>query len=144
MRLETATSRELVSRLKKLMPSGVVFKHCDMLTKGIPDISVSYKGRTIWSEAKYIDDVTRISGDEKKYVSLVPKLDVDGVQWELLRKMGNGYLVVYTDYGSAFTHVNGCRTSVSSIRLRLYSLESVAMLMLETVKASSKRAKEDV
>lgn len=33
---------------------GVVFKHNDRITRGIPDASVSYCGRTTWLEAKWL------------------------------------------------------------------------------------------
>jgi hypothetical protein len=43
----------LVKTLKKQLGNAVVLRHEDKNTAGIPDISVTYLGRTIWMEVKY-------------------------------------------------------------------------------------------
>lgn len=141
MRQESKRSRELVRELKKLMPGGVVFKHCDPMTSGVPDISVSFRGRTIWVEAKYVDDLTRIDypNDDECFVEVVPKTDVDGLQWENLRRAGNGYLVVYTPSGVAFSHVVGFRTSIVRLRLALSPMKVVAKKILSAVSSTPRR-----
>lgn len=52
MKLESHISRTLVRRLRIALPNAVVFKHNDASTAGIPDISVTYKRRTLWLEVK--------------------------------------------------------------------------------------------
>ena len=49
---EANLSKNLVLALKKRMPGSVVFKHNDRITAGIPDISVTWRGRTVWIEVK--------------------------------------------------------------------------------------------
>lgn len=132
MKLESPTSRRLAALLRAKLPHGVTFKHNDMSTKGIPDLSVTHAGRTIWVEAKYVDELSRISD---RCVKIFPARDVDGIQWEHLRKMGgNGYLAVYTPLGVALTRVSGYRESVASLRLALEPLETVAGRIVAIVK----------
>jgi hypothetical protein len=41
-------------RTFRTLPGAVVFKHADLSTAGIPDISVSWKGKISWWETKYL------------------------------------------------------------------------------------------
>lgn len=50
--MEKEPKAELVRYLKKYLPLAVVFRHEDHFTSGIPDISVTWKGRTWWIEVK--------------------------------------------------------------------------------------------
>jgi len=50
---ESDLSRALVKVLRAGMPDGVVFKHADTITAGIPDISVTWHGVTSWLEIKH-------------------------------------------------------------------------------------------
>jgi hypothetical protein len=43
----------LIGALKKEMPGCCVLKHNDGSTAGIPDLSVTYRGRTAWIEVKF-------------------------------------------------------------------------------------------
>jgi hypothetical protein len=43
----------LVRILREELPGAVVFRHEDKFTPGVPDISVTWHGRTRWIEVKY-------------------------------------------------------------------------------------------
>jgi len=130
MKEENPHNRELVRLLREALPRGVTYKHNDMSTKGIPDISVTYRARTIWIEGKFEDDTARIDGG----CLTISPTNIDGLQWETLRKMGNGYLCIYTNCGVALTHVNGFRRSVGLLRLRLRSTNAVVKQIVNIVK----------
>jgi len=50
---ETQARAKLVKALRETLPEGtVVLRHEDIRTAGIPDISVSLLGRTLWIEVK--------------------------------------------------------------------------------------------
>ncbi len=44
--------RSIIESLKKAFPRAVTFKHCDLMTAGIPDISVSFAEQNTWIEVK--------------------------------------------------------------------------------------------
>jgi len=51
---EATCKAALVKILRASLPPGEgrVFRHEDMFTGGVPDISISYLGRTVWCEVK--------------------------------------------------------------------------------------------
>lgn len=49
---ETDLTQELVAALRRGLAGSVVFKHTDMATAGIPDISATWLGSTTWIEGK--------------------------------------------------------------------------------------------
>jgi hypothetical protein len=49
---EASLKRGLVAAIKDAMPGAVVFRHEDKFTGGIPDLSVTWNGRTVWIEVK--------------------------------------------------------------------------------------------
>jgi len=51
---EATVVRAIVDHLRERLPGAVVFKHNDRITAGIPDVSVTYGGRTTWLEVKLI------------------------------------------------------------------------------------------
>lgn len=51
---EAQVVRRLVAALKVRLPGAVIFKHADMVTAGIPDISVTWRGKVDWLEVKYL------------------------------------------------------------------------------------------
>ena len=133
---ENEHTRELVAEIRKRLPHGVAWKHTDLATAGIPDLSVTYRARTIWAEAKLIDEDRYLRPCQlgRHCVEVIPRLHVPGLQWEELRKLGNGYLVIYTPLGHALTHVNGYRQTVERLHLRLSPLEAVARQVVDLVK----------
>jgi hypothetical protein len=49
---EAKVVRDVLTNLKRLLPGAVCFKHNDLSTAGIPDISINFRGRTTWIEVK--------------------------------------------------------------------------------------------
>lgn len=140
---ESEHTGELVKELREhIRTSGVVWKHHDSSTSGIPDLSVSHRGRSIWLEAKRIDAVERLkrcaAGPGGGYcVEIFPRIDVPPLQWEMLRRTGCGYLLFYTMVGDAMTHVNGYRGSVRILRLRVYPMEKIARQIMDIVRGNA-------
>jgi len=54
----------LVRTIRQEMSSAVVFKHADRVTSGVPDISVTWGGRTVWLEVKYVKAGKKISDEQ--------------------------------------------------------------------------------
>ena len=52
---ESSVRRDLMRWLKIQLPTAVAIRYEDRYTKGIPDLSVSYNGRTSFWEIKYAD-----------------------------------------------------------------------------------------
>jgi len=77
---EATLVKELEKALKTEMPGCAVQKHNDASTAGIPDLSVTWRGRTAWVEVKYDRPKARAT------VSALQKL--------ALRRLG-GYLAWY-------------------------------------------------
>ena len=50
---EASLTRSLVKALERELPGCVVFKHFDVVTTGMPDLSVTWGRRTCWVEVKY-------------------------------------------------------------------------------------------
>lgn len=58
---------DIVKKLReKLPPQAVVIKHADQSTHGIPDLAVTYGGRTTYIEVKLLETHETISGFRKK------------------------------------------------------------------------------
>jgi len=51
---EATVVQKIMKGLRSSLPRAVVFKHADLSTAGIPDISISYAGRTTWVEVKLL------------------------------------------------------------------------------------------
>ncbi len=51
---EATVVRDIVKGLRSRLPGAVVFKHADISTAGIPDISISYRNHTTWVEVKLL------------------------------------------------------------------------------------------
>jgi len=77
---EATLVKELEKAFKAAMPGCAVLKHNDASTTGIPDLSVTWQGRTAWIEVKYDRPTARAK------VSALQKLT--------LRRLG-GYLAWY-------------------------------------------------
>jgi hypothetical protein len=79
---EATVKRSLVRVLRERVDArgGVVYRHEDIFTGGIPDVSVSLNGGTVWAEVK-LDRPGRRS-------------KVTALQRDALRRL-RGYLLVY-------------------------------------------------
>ncbi len=74
---ETDFTRKLKRELEHRLPQAVVLKHTDMLTAGIPDLSITHDGRTTWIEVK-------LASNRRIFEPL---------QLEILRRLHGWYLV---------------------------------------------------
>jgi len=52
---EATVRRDLMRQLQIQLPAAVAIRYEDRYTKGIPDLSVSYNGKTSYWEVKYAD-----------------------------------------------------------------------------------------
>jgi len=52
---EATVRRDLMRQLQIQIPAAVAIRYEDRFTKGLPDLSVSYNGRTSFWEVKYAD-----------------------------------------------------------------------------------------
>ena len=50
---EAHLKKRLCDETRKLIPGVVIFRHEDKFTAGVPDISFTALGRTVWVEVKY-------------------------------------------------------------------------------------------
>jgi hypothetical protein len=121
---ESDYTRQLIRALRQRLPKAVTFKHADMFTMGVPDFSTTLSRCTNWFECKLIDarQVEKLHPLVGAHVIVKPRRDVPAIQWETLRRLGRGHLIVYTDHGHAVTHVKGLRESITMMRLRLVPL----------------------
>jgi hypothetical protein len=81
--------KTLVSALKKILhrelPGAVIFKHADAYTAGIPDLSVTWRGKTTWLEVKYV----------------APTLHKRALQHQImlgLERQGSAFYVIYREH----------------------------------------------
>ena len=86
------TEKELkdgfVRVFRTLVPAAVVLRHEDKNTAGIPDISITYRGRTVWIEVKYADPFFDGRGLQKLTCL---RLAVQGICWYLVYENRKGY-----------------------------------------------------
>ena len=52
---EVTVRRDLKKALQARLPNAMILRHEDLYTSGIPDLSISYAGKTSWWEIKYAD-----------------------------------------------------------------------------------------
>lgn len=62
---EGTLKNQLVKRLEDDMPGAVVLRHEELFRSGIPDMSVTWNGKTTWWEAKLADPNPRGKGIQK-------------------------------------------------------------------------------
>jgi hypothetical protein len=83
---ESYLKRAVCEKVKKLLPGAVIFRHEDKFTGGIPDISITWAGRTCWVEVKYDRPKSRamVTGQQK-------------LTLKRLRRHGRALLLTYTE-----------------------------------------------
>lgn len=85
--IETQFTSKLVKALREgLGPDAIIFKHADGFTAGIPDITVTYRGYTMWIEAKLANNPKIF---EPLQLALLRKLDGYYVIWDTKLKKGS-------------------------------------------------------
>lgn len=80
---EASLTSALRAAIRSLMPSAVVFKHCDAVTAGIPDLSVTAYGMTMWLEVKRLAPTAKFQERQKLTCQ---RLDAQGACWYVLYK----------------------------------------------------------
>lgn len=83
------TEAKLTAKLKTALENGlayaVVIKHCDAITAGVPDMSVTWNGRTTWLEIKRVVNGT---------------LHSKGIQFLMLSRLavvGSAFYIVFDE-----------------------------------------------
>jgi hypothetical protein len=79
---ESTLTRGLLKTLRAAFPDGVIIKHSDSYTSGVPDISVTWNGRTTWIEVKFAN----------------PRVLDKGVQALMMKRLANAGSAVYVIY----------------------------------------------
>lgn len=80
----------LVGALEKEMPGCVIFKHFDLVTSGIPDLSVTWCVRTLWIEGKYETPLKKAE-HRPVQVTTMPRLAKCGLAyWVTFRETDRG------------------------------------------------------
>jgi len=140
---ESYYTRQVIKALRERLPHAVTFKHADMFTMGVPDFSVTRNGTTSWFEAKHLDESKNWDLSTPDYqragllntkpdmIRLIPTRDIPAVQWETLRRLIRGYLVLYTPHGHALTKVTGARDSVGHMRLKMVAIEILVKSIIQ-------------
>jgi len=83
---------ELVRALRLTLPQFVVFKHADLVTSGIPDISVTGLKRTLWLEVKFAN----------------PGVIDRGIQAATMKRLGRAGLAYYVIYSAGYDATYVC------------------------------------
>lgn len=63
---EAQVVRGIVEHFRKALPAAAVLKHADRVTRGIPDLSFTYGGNTLWCEVKRLSPNETRSGFREK------------------------------------------------------------------------------
>lgn len=74
---EAQLTYRLTRMLRLRLPQATVFKHADGFTAGMPDVSISWEGHTVWVEVKLLNN----------------KKLFEPLQLETLRRLRGWYLV---------------------------------------------------
>jgi hypothetical protein len=104
---------------------------------GIPDIMINVDGLTTFFECKYFEDPTFV--ENNTHVMLDPK-KIPPIQWEVLRRLKRGWLVVFTEEGHGVVPVTVPREEARKIKLFMMPLEALARFMIDV----SRRDKYDI
>lgn len=51
---EASVTQDLLTCLKRQLPGAVIFKTSDRITKGVPDICITWRGAVTWLEVKLL------------------------------------------------------------------------------------------
>ena len=124
---ESEHTAKLLRELRRVMRGATVVKLSDNYTRGLPDFFVTTtRGVTTWFEAKLIVGRERL-GVRSATVTIWPKRDVPLLQWETLRRLVRGHVVVYTAGGVATFPVRTARhLALPSFDLELASMTAAA------------------
>jgi hypothetical protein len=133
---EADYTRDLLKALRTHLPEALVIKLADVFTMGVPDFFINLAGVTTWFEAKRPEKLTFYNADRAVHSCLAftyikPKDHVPAVQWETLRRLGRGYLVVYTRVGHGVVPVVQKRDEVDKIKVELMPMDGLVSKLME-------------
>lgn len=83
---ETQLKADLAAHIRINLRKCVVFSHGDRSSYGIPDLSVTYGGKTTWLELKYADPDFKSHGQQE-------------LNMKRLAHVGSAYYVIYETKG---------------------------------------------
>lgn len=92
---EGTIKQQLCRYLRKRLRDSVVIRHEDKSHGGVPDISVTYRGRTFWLEVKLVTKGSHLAGVTRQQRALGRALQ--------FATQGRAAVVVYSDYRTHFT-----------------------------------------
>jgi len=78
---ESSLTSSLILALERLMPGCVVLKHFDSVTTGIPDLSITWAGRTVWMEIKWAHPTYEMRADQ---METVRRLGMAGIAYYVI------------------------------------------------------------
>jgi len=64
---EATVCTSLRAALLRLLPGAIIYKHHDLSTKGIPDLSVNWHDRTAWIEVKLMKPTEPVAAFKKHF-----------------------------------------------------------------------------
>ncbi len=87
----------LTQTLRKELFGAVVFNHADLVTAGIPDVSVTWNGWTTWLEVKYANPSFEVTGIQNLTMR---RLASQGLAWFIIydRMTIKQTLIVHPQY----------------------------------------------
>ena len=87
---------DLVPTLREELLGAVVFNHADLMTSGIPDVSVTWNGWTSWLEVKYANPNFEVTGIQKLTMG---RLAAQGLAWFIVyEQKPHRTLIVHPQY----------------------------------------------
>lgn len=96
---EATLKTALTSLLRKELTGAVIFSHTGAMTSGIPDISVTWRGKTSWFEVKWANPTIKSRGDQD--LSLL-RLAGQGNAWYIIYEEKRGVKRTGIVHPSAF------------------------------------------
>lgn len=81
--IEADLQRKQLRLLRAALPGYVIFRHADLITSGIPDLSVTGCGETLWLELKHANPGIKGTGLQARNLRLLHSAG------------GNAFYVVY-------------------------------------------------
>jgi hypothetical protein len=65
---ESKLQEQLIHALRSGLPGSIVIKHTEKITYGVPDLSISWLGKTSWLEIKFANPLFKITGVQTRII----------------------------------------------------------------------------
>jgi hypothetical protein len=103
---EATVLSTFLKKLRGHLPDAVVMKHNDQSLIGMPDVSVTYRGLTLWIEAKLLDLPKGTLHSDDELLAIQKRLAAAPVQLATCTKLGKAghclYLIFWRHSGLSF------------------------------------------